>query len=522
MSHWCLTRGPGTLLGWGTGPRSSAWIEQRTSNPPVARSNRAGGAISSQRSRHIRAVVETRVESLPRICRERVMPMGTMRERSPGKWELVVSAGVNPATGRYHRVVRTVATTSKREAKAALATLEAAVAAGNVSFDDPTLSSLLERWMEHITSLGRADTTLYNYRQYIDREIVPVLGSIRLSRLKALDIDRLYGSLRKRGLAPATIRQVHAILRASLNQAERWGLVQRNVAKLASAPSQPQREQHPPTVAQVRTLIAAAEGVDPLFGLYVRVMVATGARRAELCGLRWSDVDFEAGTLSIARSYTVVPGVRGDRPTKTRSTRLVILDPVTLEGLRSAMVRLGCSRGGRRCRGRQEAGRLRVHRRSHRRDGVASRHSKRSMGQGEVGRRTHRRSTPRSAALSGHTATRRRGPRANGGGAVGARRRHHHDEDLRTPHPPSRSTSRRRRRTLARLTTRGRLLDSVPSHTGCAASGGRRLAEYDCRRCPERSCSRSKSPTPSNSCACPQALTSASRTCSTYRTRTER
>ena len=99
--------------------------------------------------------------------------MGTMRERSPGKWELVVSAGINPATGRYHRVVRTVATTSKREAKAALATLEAAVAAGNVSFDDPTLSSLLERWMEHITSLGRADTTLYHYRQYIDREIVP-------------------------------------------------------------------------------------------------------------------------------------------------------------------------------------------------------------------------------------------------------------------------------------------------------------------------------------------------------------
>ena len=263
--------------------------------------------------------------------------MGTMRERSPGKWELVVSAGINPATGRYHRVVRTVATKSKREAKAALATLEAAVAAGNVSFDDPTLTSLLDRWMDHITSLGRADTTLYHYRQYIDREIVPVLGSIRLSRLKALDIDRLYGNLRKRGLAPATIRQVHAILRASLNQAERWGLVQRNVAKLASAPSQPQREQHPPTVEEVRTLVRAAAALDPLFGLYIRVMVATGARRAEVCGLRWSDVDFDAGTLNVARSYTVVPGVRGDRPTKTRSTRLVILDPITLDGLRSGL-----------------------------------------------------------------------------------------------------------------------------------------------------------------------------------------
>lgn len=45
-----------------------------------------------------------------------------------------------------------------------------------------------------------------------------------------------------------------------------------------------------------------------MFGLYERVMVATGARRAELCGLRWSDVDFGAVTLGVARSYTVVPG----------------------------------------------------------------------------------------------------------------------------------------------------------------------------------------------------------------------
>ena len=132
------------------------------------------------------------------------------------------------------------------------------------------------RRLDHITGLGRADTTLYHYRQYVDREIDPVLGSIRLSKLTALDIDRLYTKLRKRGLATATIRQIHAILRASLNQAERWGLVQRNVAKLASAPSQPQREQHPPTIDEVRSLMTASARLNPMLGLYIRVMVATG------------------------------------------------------------------------------------------------------------------------------------------------------------------------------------------------------------------------------------------------------
>jgi integrase len=78
-------------------------------------------------------------------------------------------------------------------------------------------------------------------------------------------------------LAPATIRQIHAILRASLNQAEHWGLVQR-VARLASAPSQSQREQHPPELAEVLRLMAAAVDVSPMFGLFIRVMVATGVR----------------------------------------------------------------------------------------------------------------------------------------------------------------------------------------------------------------------------------------------------
>ena len=149
------------------------------------------------------------------------------------------------------------------------------------------------------------------------REIKPVFGVHRLSKLSAYDIDRFYAGLTARGLAPATVRQIHAIMRASLNQGERWGLVGRNVAKLASPPSQPQREQHPPSVDEVQRLLVAASSIDVLFGLYVRVVAATGARRAEACGERWSDVDFDAGTLSISRSYMVPPnGVRDDRPTR--------------------------------------------------------------------------------------------------------------------------------------------------------------------------------------------------------------
>jgi integrase len=262
--------------------------------------------------------------------------MGTLRERASGSWELTVATGLDPATGKYGRVVRTVKANGKREAKAALARLEVEVRAGRVVAKDPTLGELLERWMTHAATLGRSDSTLYHYQRYIDREIKRVLGATRLSKLTAYDIDRFYSGLTARGLAPATVRQIHAIIRASLNQGEKWGLVGRNVAKLASPPSQPQREQQPPTVDEVHRLLDAATLIDPLFGLYVRVVVATGARRAEVCGLRWTDVDLDAGTVSISRSYMVLPnGVRGDRPTKTRSARVVTLDAETVDALRT-------------------------------------------------------------------------------------------------------------------------------------------------------------------------------------------
>ena len=91
----------------------------------------------------------------------------------PGLWQSLLPIGRDPATGKYVRVIRTVHTTSKRAAKQALAQLETDVAAGRVSADRTTLAELLDRWLEHLAGLGRAETTLYHYRKYVEREIKP-------------------------------------------------------------------------------------------------------------------------------------------------------------------------------------------------------------------------------------------------------------------------------------------------------------------------------------------------------------
>ena len=385
--------------------------------------------------------------------------MGTLRERSPGTWELTVSAGRDPATGRYRRVTRTLHTTSKRQAKLALAELETSVASGRVSFEDRTVAALLDSWLDHLVELGRADTTLYTYRRYVNKELKPTLGQIRLSRLTALDIDRLYAKLRKRGLAPASIRQIHAILRAALHQAERWGLVDRNVARLASPPSQPQREQHPPDTDEVIALLDAASAQSPLFGLFIRVMVATGMRRAEVCGLRWSDIDFDTGRLNVSRSYLAIATARGDRPTKTRSARDISLDPVTLDQLEASWQDASTLAWQFRVSADDRRPGYIFTNDPLRRPALATRLGQRVVGEGPpLARSPVDVPNARPPPLPGNQAPRRRDPGAHRRRTPRPRRRHHNDEDLRAPHPTRRRARRRSRRPHPR-----RLITGIPA-----------------------------------------------------------
>ena len=118
--------------------------------------------------------------------------MGTMRQRSEGTWELIVSTGRDPSTGKYGRVIRTVECGGKREAKAALAQLEVEVRAGKLTGQDITVAQLLDRWMEHLRAKGRSANTLYGYERYIKRELAPPLGHLRLSKLTVMEVDRMY------------------------------------------------------------------------------------------------------------------------------------------------------------------------------------------------------------------------------------------------------------------------------------------------------------------------------------------
>jgi len=248
---------------------------------------------------------------------------GSMRERRPGVWQLRVFVGRRD--GKPVHVQRTVTATSRRAAEKALAAFvtehaNARPAAG-------TVDALLDRWLTHIEAQGRAVSTLVDYRSKLALYVRPAIGGMQANVVTGAHLDAIYMTMRKGKLSAQTIHHVHAIIRAALHQGVRWDLLGRNVADNATAPVVGQREQRPPTAEQVRTALDVAADMSPQAALLVRLAATTGARRGELAALTWAHVDLTAGTVLIDSAIDRDMSRKG---TKTRTTRLTPLDPVTV------------------------------------------------------------------------------------------------------------------------------------------------------------------------------------------------
>jgi len=261
---------------------------------------------------------------------------GTKTEVAPGVWRLRVYVG-RSSNGNPIQVTKTVRTggdrpgSGARTADRALAKMVAEVDGGNRSTGGTTVNKLLDQWLEHCEAVGRSPTTVRKYHEIAERTVRPELGAIRLTKLSARDLDRLYAKLTTKGNAPATVRRVHALIGAALHQAERWDLVDHNVARRAQPPVVRSKRVMAPSVDEVKRMLAIAETSDPILFVMIVLAATTGARRGELCALRWSDVDWRLATLTIDRSvYEVKGGGWAEKDTKTHQGRTIGLDPYTI------------------------------------------------------------------------------------------------------------------------------------------------------------------------------------------------
>ncbi len=257
-------------------------------------------------------------------------------------WQYVVDLGDDPETGR-RRQRRKRGFKTQSEANDALEEARRAIEAGGYLFDVEHMSFIeyLEMWLEGLPQTDMKPRTISDYRNETRRYIKPHLGEVKLTKLTPLHLERLYRTLMEGGgkngrpLSAKTVLRVHRVIRKAIGDAERKGILNRNVARLADKPSTSQLDTERPawTPEELRKFLKAAEG-DELFALY-RLAALTGMRRGELCGLRWEDVDLSEQVVKVRFALAMIDGTPEiTTPKSRRSRRVLDIDGGTVKILR--------------------------------------------------------------------------------------------------------------------------------------------------------------------------------------------
>lgn len=274
---------------------------------------------------------------------------GSITRDGSGRWQFVVD--LTPPGAKQRKQIRRRGFKTKAAAQEELDELKGNVKGGTyVAPSRLLVSEWLERWLRGLPATGLRSTTIEDYRRKLDWYVLGRgIADLRLQQVTAADLDELYGELTasgKRdstGLAAGTVRGVHLVLSRALADAVRTDLLARNPAERARPPaaSAAQSDLTVWSPAQLGTFLGSV--ADHQLATLWRVYAMTGLRRGEGLGLRWSDIDLEGATLTVAQSVAPPKRRKGGPPAKPalgpvktkRSRRRVDLDPVTVAMLKA-------------------------------------------------------------------------------------------------------------------------------------------------------------------------------------------
>lgn len=262
---------------------------------------------------------------------------GHIRERSPGKWAIVLKFD-DPATGEKRQKWHSFRGT-KRQAQDECARLITQIKGGTyLPPDKTTVAEFMTRWLETIKP-NVSPRTYERYKELTDKNILPLLGGAILSKLRPVQISEAYGkalaSGRKKGggLSPQTVLHMHRVLKKSLKDSVRWEILHRNPA---DAVTPPKVEKRPINAPDMETTAAVLESIREYRAFIPAVLAAKGGlRRGEIAALRWKRVDLETGDTAIVESAEQTnAGVRYKEP-KSGKGRSVPLPESALAELRA-------------------------------------------------------------------------------------------------------------------------------------------------------------------------------------------
>ena len=263
------------------------------------------------------------------MMRRRGNGEGSIYKRKDGRWAATLDLGYQ--NGRRSR--RSFYGKTQRDVQQKLAAAQRAVQDSlPIPSERQRFGAFLAGWLEDVARPNLRPRVFVRYRELLTLHAIPTLGTRPLAKVTPQDLQALYAGLGEK-LAPRTVGHVHRVLHRALADALRWGLVARNVCDAVRPPKVQAKEMRALSPEEARQLLTGAVG-DPLEALYI-LAVTVGLRQGELLGLKWQDVDLDAGRLQVRRSIARLNGHGWleQEPKSASSRRSVALTPLAVAAL---------------------------------------------------------------------------------------------------------------------------------------------------------------------------------------------
>ena len=270
---------------------------------------------------------------------------GNIRKRKDGRWEGRYTAGRDPVSGK--QIFKNVLGKTQAEVKEKLQ--KALAQAGKIDFTKTgkyTVTMWMNEWFENVAQIKVRPSSHQTYRGYIDHHITPNIGNIPLEKLTTMDLQKLYRKLlnkgrvdrveakqQPKGLSAKTVRNINQVISSAMDFAVAQKIIPENPCKAVALPKVEHKEMQTIPAEQLQAFLQEAKTTGVYEMYYIEL--ATGLRRGELLGLKWTDIDWKNGIIKVRRQVARVDGQIVDAPLKTKNSyRTVTISQQAIEVLK--------------------------------------------------------------------------------------------------------------------------------------------------------------------------------------------
>jgi integrase len=276
---------------------------------------------------------------------------GTITKLKNGLWMGRVTIG-RKEDGKVDR--KSLYGNTRAEVSAKMIAMQNELQSGNYISSEMTLKQWLSSWIKEYKAISLKPKTYDVYETQINYNIIPEIGHIKLKDLKQHDIQIFYNKKYNsgKGLSSSTIRKIHNIINAALNQAVENDLMRKNIAKSLQLPKQVKPHVRAFTLLEQTKFFEAAKEYR-LYSAFL-VNVDTGLRSGELLALTWNDIDLEKGLITINKNIINVKNrdegagtknklIVQDSPKTEASNRIIPLTKRSLNILKEMLENKTCN-----------------------------------------------------------------------------------------------------------------------------------------------------------------------------------